>query len=79
MGNELVTLLIMAAYAVVHAVSWVMFEKRLDAIYRRHVVKCAPYGETGLRKVDRQMRLVVRALLVVLLLLSLGIIYFMTR
>lgn len=79
MGNELVTILIMAAYAAVHLVSWIMFEKRLDVIYRKHVEKCAPHGESGLKHVDRKMRLAVRGVLVFLLILSLGIIYLMTR
>lgn len=48
MGNPFVTLLIMGSYAAILLFVWTVFEKRLNVVYRRHVEKCAPFGERGL-------------------------------
>ncbi len=45
MENSLVTFILMGSYAVVLLFVWTIFEKRLDVVYRRHVEKCAPFGE----------------------------------
>lgn len=78
MGNEIVTFALMGSYAFVMLAVWAVFEKRLNVIYRRHVEKCAPFGERGLEKVDRKLRFVVRSAFGILIGLSLGIIYLMT-
>lgn len=68
----------MGSYAVAMLVVWTVFEKRLNVVYRRHVEKCAPFAETGLRKIDRRLRVVIRITMVATLSLSLSIIYLMT-
>lgn len=68
----------MGSYAVVWLFVWTIFEKRLNVLYRRHVDKCSPFAENGLKKVDRRQRIVIRITMVSLLMVSLSIIYFMT-
>ncbi len=68
----------MGSYAVAWLFVWTVFEKRLGILYRRHVDKCSPFAENGLRRVDRRQRIVIRITLLFLLTVSLSIIYFMT-
>lgn len=68
----------MGSYAVAMLFVWTVFEKRLNVVYRRHVEKCAPFAETGLKKIDQRLRIVIRITMVVILSLSLSIIYLMS-
>lgn len=68
----------MGSYAVAWLFVWTVFEKRLNVLYRRHVDKCSPFAENGLKKVDRRQRIVIRITMLFLLSTSLSIIYFMT-
>ncbi len=68
----------MGSYAVAWLFVWTVFEKRLNVLYRRHIERCSPFAENGLKKVDRRQRIVIRMTMLCLLAISLSIIYFMT-
>ncbi len=79
MGNPLVTFALMGSYAVCLLFVWTVFEKRLNVVYRRHVEKCAPFGERGLGRLDKRQRIALRTVMLANMAVSLGVIYFMTN
>jgi hypothetical protein len=78
MEPQIVTFLLMGSYVLLFAVVWIVFEKRLESIHRRHVEKCQPFAQKGLERIDDRLKLIIRGILLGLLGTSLATIYFMT-
>lgn len=66
--------LILLAYSAVFVSLWAFFEMRLNTLHRHHVEKVQPVGVEGLKYMDRQLKLFVRALFVLAYAVSVAII-----
>lgn len=66
--------LILLSYSVVFVALWAFFEMRLNTLHRHHVEKVQPVGVEGLKYMDRQLKLFVRALFVLGYIVSVAII-----
>ncbi|MDP2103487.1 MAG: hypothetical protein Q8K26_01035 [Candidatus Gracilibacteria bacterium] len=65
---------VIGIYTALFVIMVIFFEIRLNYLHRRHIDKISPVGESGLKKIDQRLRMIVRIIFVLLFIVSLSLI-----
>ena len=77
MDSNILIILAASGYALFFATVVAIFEVRLAILHKRHIEKIRPYGQKGVIRLDKMLRIIIRALFLLMISASMASIYFL--